>query len=219
MALSKRLKAIARYIEHDAIVYDVGCDHALLSCFLIKNGIARKVYAGDNKKGPLAKAIENIKKEGLEDKVIPILADGLAKAPEDVDTVIIAGMGYHTAIKILEETDIKRYKRIIVQINKETFRFRTYLSEHNYTIIDEDVVYDDFYYEIIVFSADRHEEYDLIERRYGPILLRKQSPVFIDHLLYKKKKLQDILLRHKDTDLEEEIKEIDAIIFECDRDR
>ena len=212
MALSKRLKAIARYIEHDAIVYDVGCDHALLSCFLIKNGIARKVYAGDNKKGPLAKAIENIKKEGLEDKVIPILADGLAKAPEDVDTVIIAGMGYHTAIKILEETDIKRYKRIIVQINKDVDKLRQYISDRGYTIIDELVVADGFYYEIVVFDNTPHPKYSALEIKYGPILLKKRDKVFINYLKYKKNKLEVILVRHEDEKLKAALKEIETII-------
>ena len=212
MRLSKRLKKIASYVEHDAIVYDVGCDHALLSCFLIKEGIAKKVYAGENKEGPLKAAKANIKAQGLEDKVIPILADGLKKAPYDVDTVIIAGMGFNTLKMVLEDTDIKRFKRFIVQINHQVSDLRAYISDHNYKILEEGVIYDGFYYEIIVFDTTEGRRLSDLEISYGPILLKRKDEVFIDHLNDRKGKLLKILENHDDPKIKEEISTIDSII-------
>ena len=101
--ISKRLETIASMVPSGKVVFDVGSDHALLPCYLVENGISTKVYAGDNKKGPLESALKNISVHGLNDKIIPVLSDGLNEAREDVEVVIIAGMGYHTAIDIIEK--------------------------------------------------------------------------------------------------------------------
>lgn len=212
MNISKRLKSLAAFIEHDAIVYDVGCDHALLSCFLVKEKIAKKVYAGDNKEGPLLKAKENIEAYGLSDFVIPILGDGLKKAPADVDTVIIAGMGFNTTEAILDAADLSRFKKVIVQINKDVDKLRQYISDRGYTIIDELVVADGFYYEIVVFESAPHPKYSALEIKYGPILLKNRDKVFIDYLEYKKNKLEAILAKHEDEKLKATLKEIETII-------
>ena len=109
--LSKRLEEIAKLVKRNKVVFDVGSDHALLPCFLVLNEISPKVYAGDIALGPLNNGIENIKRYGLIDRVIPILSDGLDKAPEDVETVIISGMGYFTIEHILDNCDLNRFLR------------------------------------------------------------------------------------------------------------
>ena len=116
--ISKRLETIASMVPSGKVVFDVGSDHALLPCYLVENGITTKEYAGDNKKGPLESALKNISVHGFNDKIIPVLSDGLNEAREDVEVVIIAGMGYHTAIDIIEKSDVDKYDRFIVQINK-----------------------------------------------------------------------------------------------------
>ena len=39
--LSKRLNAIAKLVNKDSILADVGCDHALLDIYLIQNKIIK----------------------------------------------------------------------------------------------------------------------------------------------------------------------------------
>ena len=212
MRLSKRLTKIAEKVEHDAIVYDVGCDHALLSCFLIEKGIAKKVYAGDNKIGPLKMAKANIEALKLEDKVIPILADGLKEAPLDVDTVIIAGMGFNTLKTILDEVDVTRFKRFVVQINHQVKELRKYISDHRFKIIDEEVVEDGHYYEIIVFAPTKGKRLTPLEIDYGPILIKRKDEVFKDYLRQKRDKLLTIKESHEDKAIIQAIKEIDALI-------
>ena len=81
MALSYRLKTVADLVSKDKVVADIGCDHALLSIYLVENGISNKVYAIDNKKGPLAKANENIEEP---------LVNNYYAIPEDVWNMILA---------------------------------------------------------------------------------------------------------------------------------
>ena len=210
--LSKRLNAIKNLVDKDKVIYDVGTDHALLPCFLVKENIAKKVYAVDNKEGPLLKAKENINKFGLDGKVIPILSNGIDDIKNDVNIITICGMGYFTLIDILKDKDLSKYEKIIVQINKDTNLFRQYLSDNEYTIIDEEIVFDDFYYEIIVFNAKKDKKLNHLEIEYGPKNLEKRSEIFIDYLNDRKNKLIIVNESAHKQEYTKIIKEIDDII-------
>lgn len=211
--ISKRLETIASMVPSGRVVFDVGSDHALLPCYLVENGISTKVYAGDNKKGPLESALKNISVHGFNDKIIPVLSDGLNEAREDVEVVIIAGMGYHTAIDIIEKSDVDKYDRFIVQINKNADLLREYISRHNYTIIDEKLVFDGFYYEIIAFNTDYHKSYTSDEISYGPILLKEKSQTFVDYISYKINTLENIVeQKGHDAIIDNQIKSLKNII-------
>ena len=45
--LTPRMKAIASLLGSNDTVADIGCDHGKLSAYLIKNGLANKVFATD----------------------------------------------------------------------------------------------------------------------------------------------------------------------------
>ena len=210
--LSKRLLEIASLIDKDKVVYDVGSDHGLLPCFLLKENIARKAYAVDNKIGPLNRAIETINRYGLNDKVIPILSNGIDDIKEDVNIITISGMGFYTVEKIFKDKDLSPYEKIIVQVNRNTNLLRKYISDHHYTIIDERVVYDIFYYEIVVFNANYYESYSDLEIKYGPILLKNRDEVFIEYLKWQLEQYNKIYLVSKNKDTYEKIKEIRYVL-------
>ena len=211
--LSPRLLQIAMMVERNKIVFDVGSDHALLPCFLVENEICPKVYAGEIAEGPFGKVKESVMKNGLEGKVIPVFSDGLAKAEDDVDIVVIAGMGYHTIKHILDQCDVSRYQYFLIQANNNVELLRRYLSEHFYTIEDERVVYDGFYYQIIRFSADMHDPYTEKEIRYGPVLLERKDEVFLAYLEDLRNKLIRINQEAHKEDYALTIKEIEEIIY------
>ena len=211
--ISSRLLQIAMLVDKNKVVFDVGSDHALLPCFLVENGISKKVYAGDIAQGPLNTGIQNIKKRNLEGKVIPVFSDGLAKAEDDVDIVIISGMGYHTIKHILDNCEIERYQYFIVQPNTDVELLRKYISDHNYTIEDERVVYDEFYYQIIKFSADLHDPYSDLEIKYGPILLKRKDEVFIAYLEDLMNRLIDINDKANKQEYTDTIEEIRQILY------
>ena len=43
---------VASLIEKDDKVIDIGCDHALLSIYLVENKKINRVIASDNREGP-----------------------------------------------------------------------------------------------------------------------------------------------------------------------
>ena len=211
--ISARLLQIAMMVERNKVVFDVGSDHALLPCFLVQNQISPKVYAGEIAEGPFNKVKETIAKNHLEASVIPVFSDGLAKAEDDVDIVIIAGMGYHTIRHILEQCDVSRYQYFLVQANNNVELLRQYLSDHCYTIEDEKVVYDGFYYQVIRFSADLHEPYSDLEIKYGPVLLRRRDEVFLAYLEDLKNRRIRINQEANKEEYASTIKEIEEILY------
>lgn len=210
--LSKRLLKIADLVDENKVVYDVGSDHAYLPCFLVLNKKCPKAYACDNKKGPFEKAVSNIQKYNLENKVIPVLSNGIDRIEKDVNIIIIAGMGFYTVKEILEGKDLAPYDKIIVQVNKDTNLLRKWISDKGYSIIDEAIVKDDFYYEIVVFNASNGPQLSPLELEYGPINLRDKTDTFIEYLTQKRLKLASINEKAHSKEYEKKIKEIFDII-------
>ena len=120
--LSNRLLEIAKLVDKNKVVYDIGSDHGLLPCFLVLNDICPKAYAVDNKVGPLNRTKEAIERYKLEGRVVPILSDGLNDVGADAQIITIAGMGYFTLMDIFDGKDLSKYEKLIIQINKDTFR-------------------------------------------------------------------------------------------------
>ncbi len=211
--LSKRLKEIAKLVKRNKVVFDVGSDHALLPCFLVLNDICFKAYAADINEGPLNHGIENIIRYHLEDKVIPILSDGLENAPDDVQVVIISGMGFYTIKHILENADLSKYENIIVQSNTDVDKLRKYISNNNYTIEEEVIIYDDFYYQIISFNTNYHDKYDDLQIEFGPLLLENKDESFINYLIDYKNRLEDINERANREEYKNIINKINKILY------
>ena len=210
--LSERLLQIAEMIDNNKVVFDVGSDHALLPCFLLRNNITEKVYAGEVAEGPLNKVRETVKRYGYERKLIPVFSDGLENAPDDTEVVVIAGMGYYTIRHILDNCDVSRYDYFIVQSNTDVDQLRAYIAQKGYEIIDEKVVHDGFYYQIIKFRYAEHKEYTPIEIKYGPVNIKMMDDTFIEYLKDLKKRLEDINVRANKAEYRQTISEIEDLL-------
>lgn len=181
--LSKRLQAVFNCIEANLIVADIGTDHAYLPCALIKARKSKFVYACDVISGPLKQAEKNIQAENLQSQIQTILSDGLTNVPLDSQIIVIAGMGWQSAKKILEK-DIKRlkgFKQVVIQVNREVSSLRKWISDHHYTIINEAFCFDFHAYQIVVFNTQYHESYSEEENQFGPILLQEKSNEFLEY--------------------------------------
>lgn len=194
--LSKRLHAVYKFIEERSIISDVGTDHAKLPCFVVSSGLSSKAYAIDIKEGPLLQALKTIEAQALQDKVIPILSDGISHLPSDCNAVTICGLGWLTCEDILMNDIQSLYKLdyVIVQLNKDYHLLRKWISDHHFTIVDEEIVYDGHYYIIIKFNTDYHESYSDLQILLGPVLMQKRTPLFIEYLEYLLLNLKEIIV-------------------------
>ena len=102
MKINDRLKHIGDLVEANSFCLDVGCDHAFLDIYLVKQNKNIKAIASDIAEGPVKQARENIKREGLEKKIEVRLGNGLDTYSDEVNTVIISGMGGRNMIGIFK---------------------------------------------------------------------------------------------------------------------
>ena len=182
--LNKRLEGVLSLVEEDRSVIDIGCDHALLSIAIYEEKHPKKVIASDNKKGPLEGALTNIEKCGLKDKIKIKLGDGVDPIEEDIDTIIISGMGGLTTVGILKykKEKFKNVDTIILSPNTDSDFVRKEICKLGFYIDDEKLVKDNnFIYPVIRFKRGKRK-YKKIEYILGPVLIEKKETIFMDYL-------------------------------------
>lgn len=187
--LSLRLKEIANYIPDNIKMVDIGCDHALLDIYLYKNRKNIKIIASDVNENSLEQAKTNIKKYKLDNVIETRISNGLDNISKDeIDTIVISGMGAHTIVGILHMNLNKliNVENIIIQSNNHIDFLRKKITELNYYIDSEKLVKDNnIIYTIISFKKGK-KRYNKKELYFGPYLLKENSNLF------KEKNKQDL---------------------------
>ena len=187
--LSNRLKEIASFIPDNVKMVDIGCDHALLDIYLYKNKKNIKIIASDINENALEQAKKNIKKYKLDKSIETRLSNGLDNINSDeIDTIVISGMGSHTIVGILRMNQKKliNVDNIIIQSNNHIDFLRERILELNYYIASEKLVKDNnIIYTIISFKKGK-KKYNKKEIYFGPYLLKENNNLF------KEKNKQDL---------------------------
>ena len=180
--LSKRLLTIANLIDDNSKVADIGCDHGLVSIYLAMNKQNISIIASDINQNALDNAIKNINKYHLEDKIKVCLSNGLDNINDEIDTIIISGMGGHTIIDILtnNQEKLNTVNNIIIQSNNDIEYVRRKIVKLGYCISKEELILDkNIYYTVILFTKGK-KKYTNKEYYFGPILLKENSKIFIE---------------------------------------
>ena len=193
--LSKRLMAIASLIDDNLSIIDIGCDHGLLDIYLINNRSNISIIANDINKN----AIENVKRNIKKYNSLNIdvrLGNGLDIVDaNEIDTIVISGMGTYTIIDIFESNKNKldNVNNIIIQSNNNLEELRRYITSIGYYIDDEILVEDNnIIYTVIRFKKGI-KEYNDKELFLGPILLKNKDDLFYKLSNINKNKLVNIL--------------------------
>ncbi len=177
--LSNRMKAIFDCVRPGATVADVGTDHAHIPISLILEERAERVIAVDVKEGPIQIATANIKEFGCEDRIEVRFSDGLENVnPEEVDTVIIAGMGGTLICDILNRAIGFESHDFILQPMTAQEELREYLYRNGYTIIREQLVKEDEkLYTVMVVVREWDENVEEIYYHVGKKLFLDEDPL------------------------------------------
>ena len=194
MKINNRLKTIGDLVPLSSYPLDIGCDHALLSIYLVKEKGLSKVVASDNKSGPLKKAKENVDFYKVSGKVKLVKKEGLDSYTEGIDTITISGMGGLNINKILNDNRkyLKNINTIILSPNNYSLAVKRNLTKLGYRIENETLVKEkNIIYEILVFKKGR-KYYSYKKLFLGPILMTKQDNLtkeYYQNLLNTKKAL------------------------------
>lgn len=214
--MNLRLNTLAKMVDPGSRVADIGTDHAYLPIELVKRGIVDYAIASDVAQGPLNNAKNDIASAGLSEQIETRLGSGLETIThqDQIDTVVIAGMGGKLMTEILDAAFVKGYQfpTLVLEPNVGEAGVRHWLMKHNYQIVAEELMAEAGHtYELIkaVLTEQKHE---LTEKEifFGPLILQVKNPVFYQkwkrQLAYNQKLLQN-LNKAKQKD-EERINEI-----------
>lgn len=186
--LSKRLSAVAGYVRKGSRVIDVGTDHGYIPVYLAQNNIAERIYASELREGPLSRAVITAREHLVSDKIEFLLADGLTGISEDdIDTVIISGMGGEKIAAVLKAAPwVKRNGiKLILQPQSKLEELCLWLKNSGFVIRDASLAEEDgrIY---CVFQAEAGESAAVelsCDELYG-ILLKKRDPLLPKYLDY-----------------------------------
>jgi len=197
LRLPDRLISIINFIPPASNVADVGTDHALLPVYLVKQGIAARVIAGDLNDGPLEAARRNVYEAGLAGEISIRQGYGLdIIEPGEADIAVIAGMGGSTIREIIRDSGSKAatLKQLVLQPMADAGPLREWLVENGWRIAAEELVREDNrIYEIISAVPGREETTDRMLIAIGPRLFEQRNPLLVELLNREIQKQKDIM--------------------------
>lgn len=211
--MNLRLNTLAQMVDPGSRVADIGTDHAYLPIELVKNKQINYAIASDIAKGPLQNAKDDIAEAGLQGKIETRLGPGLSTVNhnDDIDTVVIAGMGGKLITDILDDAWNKHFcfKTLILEPNIGEPGVRKWLMGHKYQIVTEKLIVESGHtYELIKARAVK-KRINLSEKKilFGPYILKEKNSIFYqkweNQLAYHKKLLLD-LNKAKKKDLQQD---------------
>lgn len=196
--IDDRLKSLIKYIDSEDLVIDIGCDHALIDIYLIKNNILNNIIISDISINALNQGILNIKKNKLDNKIDARCGNGLEVLNEfdNINTILISGMGTNTILKILDNKYLNKINKLIIQSNKDYYLLRKEVIKLGFMISDEEVIVSNNKMYINIVFVSGNKKYTDIELKYG-ISNMKNKKIYYEYLI---NKYQNILLSMQDKD-------------------
>ena len=201
--ISRRLQSVAAFVQEGKRLADVGCDHGYIPIYLLQKKKIEKAIAMDINQGPLMRAKEHIQEWGLENYIDTRLSDGVkALKPNEVQSIVIAGMGGPLMEKILTEGNevLQTVTELVLQPQSEIGHFRMFLIENGYEITHEEMILEDGkYYPIMRAVHGKAKEQTEAEYLYGKKLLQNRNPVLKEFLDREQVKAEELLEKLKNS--------------------
>ncbi len=217
LQLQPRLQLLADLVPPGARLADIGTDHGYLPVHLIQQGKIAAAIAADVGQEPLQHAIRTAEEYNVTN-VDFRLCDGLRGIDaEEVDTIVIAGMGGQTIIHILEAapwTDNDGKYTLLLQPMTKPGLLRRWLVSHGYRFLAERLVWDkDFIYPIMVVTGGAQRPLSDVEEEYGCCLAG--DPLYGDYLDIQIARLQRTIEGKRKSEREEARREAALLENQC----
>ena len=144
LSLQPRLALLASRVPQGAVLADVGTDHGYIPVCLRQRGVIDRAIASDIGREPLEHARRTAEEYGVGGIDLRLCAGLDAIAPEECDTVLIAGMGGETILGILEAAPWTHegVHTLILQPQTKVDLLRCWLCGHGYRFLSETLVRD-----------------------------------------------------------------------------
>lgn len=213
MQLQPRLALLAEMVPRNCRMADVGTDHGYLPVYLMQQGHIAGAIAADIVEGPLEHARRTAEEYGVEGIAFR-LCDGLSGiAPEEADTVVVAGMGGETIIAILEAapwTASGQHTLLLQPMTKAT-DLRRWLGVSGFTFTEERLVWDKGYLYPVLRVTGGGQPVILTERQALCGTALQNDPLYGDYLAQHAEKLRKAAAGLRRSHRENALSEADAM--------
>ncbi len=214
---NQRLFTIAEFIDSTNLVADIGCDHGYLAIYLKQIKKCPLVIASDVNENALSVARDNILKEELQDEIPCILSDGVSKLPvPPLDTLVIAGMGTHTILDILQDDKTKLVTNFILQSNNDFYLLRKMMQEQGFFLEKEAYVLEHGHDYFVMKYVRKEQTLTDLELRYG--IFNSKNLVYYERCYQKNLKILDELPPEKyevSEEIKKEVIKLQELISRC----
>lgn len=182
-SLSLRLIRIKQFVTGKRVA-DIGCDHGKLVDDLFKTGRIEYALVSDISEPSVNKAVTLLNKSSFNFDYA--VADGLdAIRPEqNIDEVIISGMGGLEIIKILSNNHTL-VPSFVLQPQNNELKLKQYLLKNGYNIVRDEIVRERhmFYNVLNVVKTTKHQKLSGFDLRFGKDNFNNNKD-FLEYLNY-----------------------------------
>ena len=147
MKNTRRLRVLCGELRPCVRFADIGCDHGYCTQYMLERGLCRTAVITDISAGSLRKAERLLADYISSGRVQSVCCAGLSGVPQDVDEVLIAGMGGEEILSILEEGFLPPV--LVLQPMKHAPKVRRFLLERGYAIERDFTFTDGKHYDLL----------------------------------------------------------------------
>ena len=190
--LDERLSLAAALYEPCGLGADIGTDHALLPCHLLKENVCRRMILADVSPKALQHARDQAVRQHLTDRAEIVCADGLDALTAPCGCVSVMGMGGETIAGILTRGKDRLHDAVLVlSAHTDLHLVRQAITEIGYHIVREELcrAAGRFY---VVWRAEKGVQPMTAEQiRFGSMLMQHSTPLLREYLAWRIRVLED----------------------------
>lgn len=192
--LDERLSLAADLYEPCALGADIGTDHGLLPCYLLKENICQRMIFADVSPKALRRAEEQVHHQHLEAHAQLICADGLDALVEPCGCVSVMGMGGETIASILARGQDKlRGAVLVLSAHTDLHLVRQAVQDIGYHIVREELCRAAGRFYVVWRAEPGVTQLTDEEIRFGPLLMRTMTPMLREYITWRVAVLGDRL--------------------------
>jgi len=187
--ITKRLKAAAELLPRCKVIADIGCDHGLLSAYLIAQSRCDQVIAVDISPFSVEKTRKLAEVQGWEDRIKVRQGNGFeALTPNEADAAVLAGLGGELIAQLIDKT--RPAIPMVLQPMQQSEQLRAYLRTHGYCLAEERMVEENGrIHELLLVVPGKYriceEIPEAIRDEVGPVLFERRDPLLAKRLRIK----------------------------------
>ncbi|GGK40312.1 tRNA (adenine-N(1))-methyltransferase [Deinococcus malanensis] len=186
--LDARLEAVLELVQAQ-VHADIGSDHAHLPIRILRAGRASRCIAVELNPGPLAHSRRSAVRSGLGERLEVREGNGFDPLHAgEVDSASMTGMGTGTIVGVLQRAGDKLPAALVLQPNDSPRSIRQWACASGYHLMAERLMPGYWAYPVLRLERALGNDPAYVgvplraALRYGPHLLREQSPLLRQHI-------------------------------------